>query len=132
MDYKVAANNYIVVTPKGTIKGFLEAEDAHMYVLGYYEKKVNKLSDDTDIIYDDYATEPLESTIDICIDLGVKEGDCTIYDLDDFIEKIQESSMFEEEKEEIISKLMEKDIKLNAIDYQLMDILKDVTVIPHR
>lgn len=132
MEYNVAVNNYIVVTPKGTIKGFLEEEEAHMYVLGYYEKKVNKLSDDRESIYEDYATEPLESTIGICIDLGVTEGDCTIYDLDDFIEKIQESSIFEDEKEELILKLMKKDIRLNAVDYQLMDILRDVKVIPHR
>lgn len=132
MQYNVASNNYIVVTPNGNVKGFKEEDEAHNFIIGYYERKVDKFSDDMEMTYEDYATNPIESTIDICIGLGVNEGDCTIYDLDDFIDKIQKSDMFDDEKEEVISKLLKTNVELNVIDYELFGILRDVTVIPHR
>lgn len=125
-------NNYIVVMPDGETKGFRDENDAHIFVLGYYEEKVNELNNDREISYEDYSTQPLESTINICVSLGAYEGDCAIYDLEDFISKIQESELFDEEKQELITKLMRDRIEFNVFDYQVDNILKDVTVIPHR
>lgn len=132
MDNRVPFNNYIIVLPSGEVKGFVEENDAHKFFLGYYEGRVNDFSDSRELCYEDYATEPIESSIEICIGLGVNEGDCTIYNLEDFISKIQESSIFDEEKQEIITKLMANNIKLNVYDYQIDNILPDVLVIPHR
>lgn len=125
-------NKYIIVLPNGEVKGFKEENDAHKFFLGYYEKKVNDYSQNRELCYEDYSTQPVESSIEICIGLGVDEGDCTIYDLESFIEKIQESDMFDEEKQEIITKLMQDNIGLNVYDYQIDNILPDVVVIPHR
>lgn len=132
LDRNTSTNNYIVVFPNGEVKGVEDQNDAHITVLGYYEGKVNELNNDREASYEDYSTNPLESTINICISLGAYEGDCTIYDLEDLISKIQDSGIFDEEKQEIITKLMQPNIYLNVYDYQIDDILKDVIVIPHR
>lgn len=132
MDNNMPINNYIIVLPSGEVKGFKEENDAHKFFLGYYEGKVNEHSQNRELLYEDYSTQPIESSIEVCIGLGVNEGNCTIYDLHDFILKIQESSIFDEEKQEIITKLMANDIKLNIYDYQIDNILTDVMVIPHR
>ncbi|MDO4534318.1 MAG: hypothetical protein Q4B63_00735 [Clostridium perfringens] len=132
MDNNMPINNYIIVLPSGEVKGFIEEEDAHTFFFGYYEGRVKDLSDSRELCYEDYSTEPIESSVEICIGLGVDEGDCTIYNLHDFISKIQESSIFDEEKQEIITKLMADHIKINVYDYQIDNILQDVLVIPHR
>lgn len=132
MDNSIPINNYVIVLPSGEVKGFIEEDDAHTFFFGYYEGKVNDLADSRELCYEDYATEPIDSSIEICIGLGVNEGDCTIYNLHDFISKIQESSLFDEEKQEIITKLMASNIKFNVYDYQIDNILPDVIVIPHR
>lgn len=125
-------NSYIVVMPDGETRGFREENDAHIFVLGYFEEKVNELNNDREANYEDYSTQPIESTINICISLGAYEGDCTIYDLEDFISKIQDSDLFDEEKQEIITKLMGDRINFNVFDYQVDNILNDVIVIPQR
>lgn len=132
MDNNMPVNNYIIVLPNGEVKGFREENDAHKFFLGYYERRVNEHSENRELCYEDYSTQPIESSIEICIGLGVDEGDCTIYSLYDLINKIQESSIFDEEKQEIITKLMADNIKLNVYDYQIDNILPDVIVIPHR
>lgn len=132
MDNNMPVNNYIIVLPNGDVRGFREENDAHKFFLGYYERKVNELSQNRELCYEDYSTQPVESSIEICIGLGVDEGDCTIYDLQDLIAKIQESSIFDEEKQELITRLMADNIKLNIYNYQIDNILPDVIVIPHR
>ncbi|SHH37775.1 hypothetical protein SAMN02745196_00166 [Clostridium collagenovorans DSM 3089] len=125
-------NNYIIVLPDGETKGFRKEEDTHMFIQGYYEEKVGRLNNDIDLSYEDYATEPLEATIGICVSLGAYEGECVIYQLEDVLEKINKSGLFPEEKQEIIEKLTQDKIEFNVFDYQIDNILKDATVIPHR
>lgn len=122
--------NYIVVTPNGDVVGFHEQDDARKYISGYYVEKVQKLSDETSMIYEDYGTDPLQTTVDICTELGVYEGDCIIYDLESFLQNIRESDIFQEEKDELISKLLKRDINLNINDYQIDNILMNTTVLP--
>ena len=57
---------------------------------------------------------------------GVYEGEAYIYNLDEFIEKIRESAMFQDEKDELISKLLEKEIKMNIRDYAIEHLLTEV------
>lgn len=122
--------NYVVVTPNGDMIGFHEEDDARRFIAGYFVGKVEELSDNNELVYGDYGTDPLQTTVDICTELGAYEGDCRIYDLDSFIEAIRNSSFFEEEKVELISKLMNNDIRLNVNDYQLDEILTDVRQMP--
>jgi len=132
MDTRVPYHNYIVVTPNGDVLGFGEEDDARKYVAGYYVGKIEELSDDRSKVYVDYGTDPLQASVDICTELGAYEGDCIIYDLDSFIENIQSSGIFEDEKEELILKLMQEKINLNINDYQVDDLLYDTKVVPNR
>lgn len=131
MDACVPFNNYIVVMPSGDIKGFIEEERGRIFIRGYYADKVNELNDDQSMTSEDYATEPIQATIDVCISLGAYEGDCTMYDLENFIDNIRNSGIFDEEKQELITKLMQEDIKFNVNDYGVDDILNDTLVLPH-
>ena len=72
----------------------------------------------------------MQTTEAICTSLGAYEGECVIYDLDSLIENIQKSDYFEEEKVELISKLMDKQIDINVNDYQIDKIFTETTVIP--
>jgi len=132
MNTRVPYHNYIVVTPNGDILGFGEEDDARKYVAGYYVGKIEELSDDRSKVYVDYGTDPLQASVDICTELGAYEGDCIIYDLDSFIENIQNSGIFEDEQEELILKLMQEKINLNINDYQVDDLLYDTKVVPNR
>jgi len=132
MDTRVPYHNYIVVTPNGDVLGFGEEDDARKYVAGYYVGKIEELSDDRSKVYVDYGTDPLQASVDICTELGAYEGDCIIYNLDSFIENIQSSGIFEDEKEELILKLMQEKINLNINDYQVDDLLYDTKVVPNR
>jgi hypothetical protein len=132
MNTHIPYHNYIVVTPNGDILGFEEEDDARKYVAGYYVGKIEELSDDRSKVYVDYGTDPLQASVDICTELGAYEGDCIIYDLDSFIENIQNSGIFEDEKEELILKLMQEKINLNINDYQVDDLLYDTKVVPNR
>ena len=132
MNTRVPYHNYIFVTPNGDVLGFGEEDDARKYVAGYYVGKIEELSDDRSKVYVDYGTDPLQASVDICTELGAYEGDCIIYDLDNFIENIQKSGIFEDEKEELIIKLMQEKINLNINDYQVDDLLYDTKVVPNR
>ncbi|GAA0773075.1 hypothetical protein GCM10008908_20660 [Clostridium subterminale] len=132
MNTHVPYHNYIVVTPNGDVLGFGEEDDARKYVAGYYVGKIEELSDDRSKVYVDYGTDPLQASVDICTELGAYEGDCIIYDLDSFIENIQNSGIFEDEKEELILKLMQEKINLNINDYQIDNLLSDARVVPNR
>lgn len=132
MNTHVPYHNYIVVTPNGDVLGFGEEDDARKYVAGYYVGKIEELSDDRSMLYVDYSTDPLQASVDICTELGAYGGDCIIYDLDSFIESIQNSGIFEDEKEELILKLMQEKINLNINDYQIDNLLNDARVVPNR
>ena len=112
-------HNYIVVTPKGDIEGFQQVEDANAYILGYFVEKIDDIGNNSDYVYVDNTTEQLENAVNISRELGVYEGECRIYDLESLIENIRNSGIFDDEKEEMISKLMEEEIDLNIHDYQM-------------
>ena len=118
-------NDYLLVMPSGNCKGFNDLESAKAYINIYYERKIDEsLHEDG---YND-ATEiggekPREN---ICTQLGVKEGKCEVYKTEDFIGKLREELVFEEEKEEVISKLSEAKIDLNIYDYGLDEILAKI------
>ena len=54
------------------------------------------------------------------------EGECQLYYTSDIIEKLQDELVFNEEKEEVISKLMAPKIEFNTYDYALDNIFRDV------
>ncbi|WEV15509.1 hypothetical protein PL325_12620 [Clostridium perfringens D] len=58
--------------------------------------------------------------------LGAYEGLCILYKLEDLICSIQQSSIFEDEKNELIAKLRCRNIDININDYQIDDILSNI------
>ena len=52
--------------------------------------------------------------------------ECQLYYTSDIIEKLQDELVFNEEKEEVISKLMAPKIEFNTYDYALDNIFRDV------
>ena len=117
-------HEYLLVMTDGSTIGFQDYESAKAYInLYYYQKvkndeKVEELDDPTD------SSEQLINTT--CKIIGVDEGEVALYKIDDVIEKIQEEFVFEDEKEEIISKLLDENIQLNVIDLGIDFILHDV------
>lgn len=122
-------HNYIVVNPNGDIEGFQEIEEANAYILGYYVEKIDEIGDNSDLVYTDNIAEPFENAVNISRELGVYEGECKIYELDSLIDNIRDSGIFDDEKEEIISKLMEEDIDINSKTYQLEQFLINTKVL---
>ena len=118
-------NDYFLVMPSGNCKGFNDLESAKSYINIYYERKIN---DGINEEGDNDATEiggdkPRKN---ICTQLGVEEGKCQVYKTEDFIGKLSEELVFDEEKEEVISKLCEAKIDLNIYDYSLDEILANI------
>lgn len=121
----VPFNEYLLVMPNGDAKGFNDLELVKAYINIYYEKVIDNKIDNDD--YND-ATEigGEEPRKNICTQLGVDEGLCTVYSIDKFIEVIRKEIVFAGEREEIISKLLEKEINFNVYNYNLDSILLEV------
>ncbi len=115
-------NEYILVMPSGNCKGVNDLESAKAYINIYYERKLDNTFDKDS--YND-ATEigGEKPRKNVFTQLGVEEGKCQVYRTEDFIEKFKEESVFDEEKEEVISKLSQAKINFNIYDYGLDKIL---------
>lgn len=122
--YEVTENNYILVMPDGNVVGFEETDRAQRYINRYYQEQISTYCEKVD--YSEYDMTEWKSTENICTAMGAYEGVCILYKLDELIESIQESSIFEEEKKELISKLLNKNIQLNVNDYQIDNILANI------
>lgn len=123
-------NDYLLLMPSGNCKGFNDLESTKAYINIYYERKIDERKIDESLHEDGYndATEigGEKPRKNICTQLGVKEGKCQVYKTEDFIEKLREELVFDEEKEEVISKLSESKINFNIYDYGLDEILANI------
>lgn len=120
-------NEFILVMPDGDVKGFNDLALAKAHINLYYEDKIKEYSEEEE--YNDSKEMVGETRLNICQHLGVEEGECMVYDLEDFLEKIREELVFDDEKEEVISKLIKEKIDLNIYDFGLDVILHDVKTI---
>lgn len=119
--YEAPENNYLLVMPDGRAIGFEESEMAQAYVNRYYQEKLEVYSNKVDFSDLDITDEKVAETISRVV--GVDEGLCILYNLEEVIARIQKSSIFEDEKNELIAKLRGRKIELNINDYQIDDIL---------
>ena len=118
-------NDYLLIMPSGNCKGFNDIEGAKAYINVYYEKRFD------DTLHEDGYNDATEiggdePRLNVFTQLGVEEGKCEIYKTNDFVEILDNELTFEEDKEEIISKLSEAKIKLNIYDYSLDKILAQI------
>ncbi|OOM82458.1 hypothetical protein CLPUN_01600 [Clostridium puniceum] len=118
-------NDYLLIMPSGSCKGFNDLEGVKAYINLYYEKRFD------DTLHEDGYNDATESggddpRLNVFTQLGVEEGKCEVYRTQDFVEILDNELIFEEDKEEIISKLSEAKIKLNIYDYGLDEILAHI------
>ena len=124
----VPCNEYLLVMPNGDCKGFNDLKEAKAYINIYYERKIDEDVDEHG--YND-ATDigGGDARQNICTQLGVEEGKCEVYNMDEFIKYLEEELVFDNEKNEIISKLMEDDLDINLYNYNLDMVLADIEAI---
>lgn len=118
-------NEYLLVMPSGNCKGFNDIEGVKAYINNYYERKLD------DVFHEDGYNDATEMGGDECrlnvfTQLGVEEGKCEIYKTEEFINMINKEMTFQEDKEEIISKLSQAKIDFNIYDYGLDEFLTHI------
>jgi hypothetical protein len=118
-------NDYLLVMPSGNCKGFNDLESTKAYMNIYYERKFDQT------VHQDGYNDATEiggdgPRLNVFTQLGVEEGKCEVYKTKEFIQKLRENLVFEEEKEEVILKLSEAKINFNIYDYSLDKILSDI------
>lgn len=118
---------YLLVMPNGNARGVNDLELAKAKINMYYEKQIDIYSHKDD--YQDITELVGQVRNNLCQQVGVAEGEARVYDLAHFIDKLREELVFDEDKEEIISKLLERDININIYDYSLDNILCDVDIV---
>ena len=118
-------NDYLLVMPNGDCKGFNDLEGVKAHINIYYERKID------DVVHEDGYNDATEiggndPRMNVFTQLGVEEGKCEVYKTEEFIEKLREELVFDEEKEEVISKLSEAKINFNIYDYSLDKVLANI------
>lgn len=118
-------NEYLLVMPSGNCKGFNDIEGAKAYINMYYELRFD------DTLHEDGYNDATEIggdewRLNVFTQLGVAEGKCEIYKTEEFINIINKEFIFEEEKEEIVSKLCKAKINFNIYDYGLDELLAHI------
>lgn len=118
---------YLLVMPDGDCKGFNDLNEAKAFINFYYERKIDEdIDDETNDITDIGGAEGRDK---VCTVLGVEEGKCEVYLMEEFINKLQDEIVFDNEKQEVIEKLYEENLDINVYDYNLDIILADTEVI---
>lgn len=119
-------NEYVLIFPSGNCKGFNDIEGAKAFINIYYERRLDHVfhedgyNDATEIGGDEYR-------YNVFTQLGAEEGTkCEIYKTETLIKEIDRELVFEDEKEEIISKLCEAKINFNIYEYSLDAILANI------
>ena len=108
---------YLLVMPSGNIKGFNDEETAKAYINNYYYFRTR--NNDVVGAYEDLTDDIADV---ICYKIGVEEGECRLYNTREIIEKIQGEFIFQDEKEDLISKLLYKPNEINTFDYAIDNI----------
>ena len=116
----VPSFEYLLVMTSGNIIGFHEEETAKAYINNYYYFRTR----DNDVVgaYEDLTEDFDDIANVICYKIGVEEGECRLYNTREIIEKIQDEFVFEDEKEELIMKLLYNPTEINTFDYAIDNI----------
>lgn len=124
MEYITAVNDYVLLMPSGELRGYKDIDSARGTIYQYdIVNMLDHVHSGADGEFDMYTEQN-----DVGIIEGVENGECQIFYLDDFITKIQESGMFQDEKDEVISKLLQENININVYDLGLFNLLNECRV----
>lgn len=115
MDYVTPEDNYLVVLPEGKAVTFKDLEGCHAYINRYYEERIEK--NGIENIYANYDMYEEKARDDIARVIGAEEGEAKIYELESVIEQIRITSVFVDEADEVINKLMERHCEIDISDY---------------
>lgn len=115
---------YVLVMPDKRVIAVEDIEYAKAFVNRYYERRLTDYLNKEE--YREYDTTDPATRETLFIRIGQDEGEPMLYDTDSVIEGVRESSFFEDEKEEIIKKLLVSDEGLDADKYNLDIILVDL------
>ena len=124
--YKETYNEFLLVLPNGDCIGFNDIESAKSYINRFYEDLIKEKiheEGDNDITENSAGSD---ARINICTDYGVENGNFQLYSIDDVIDKVNESTIFEEEKSYIIENLYEAEIDFNMYDSNLDELMSDI------
>ena len=113
--------NYLLVLPNYRAIGFSEYKDADTALHLYFEDRIDIKSEQN--TYSQYDMYEEKSREDISYVIGAEEGEGKIYDIDNLMENIQESDMFQDEKEDIIRELLKSNIDFDISKYEIENIL---------
>ncbi len=111
---------YLLVMPSGNIKGFHDEETAKAYINNYYYFRTR--NNNVAAAYEDLTEDFDDIANVICYKIGVEEGECRLYNTIEIIEKIHNEGIFQDEKEELISKLLINPFEINTFDYAIDNI----------
>lgn len=116
----VPSFEYLLVMTSGNIIGFHDEETAKAYINNYYYFRTR----DNDVVgaYEDLTEDFDDIANVICYKIGVEEGECRLYNTREIIEKIQDEFVFEDEKEELIMKLLYNPTEINTFNYAIDNI----------
>ena len=116
----VPSFEYLLVMTSGNIIGFHDEETAKAYINNYYYFRTR----DNDVVgaYEDLTEDFDDIANVICYKIGVEEVECRLYNTREIIEKIQDEFVFEDEKEELIMKLLYNPTEINTFDYAIDNI----------
>lgn len=125
MDYIVPKNNYLAVLSNGKGRGFVDYEEAKAYINRYFME--NLVREGRKNIYANYDMYEEKSTEDIAFVLGAENDGVSIYMIEDIIEYIRNMEIATiDEKEEIISKLLNKECNIDIYTAGLKSILENI------
>lgn len=118
---------FLLVMPNGNARGVNDLDLAKAKINMYYQQQMEIKSHSDS--YQDVTEMAGRVRNALCQQIGVAEGEARVYDLADLIEKLRDRLVFDEDREEIISKLLERDINVNLYKYGIDDILCDVEIV---
>ena len=115
---------YILVMPSKKVIPVEDIEFAKAYVNRYYERKIEICKGDKN--YEEHDLSDDETREEVFRTIGNEEGEPMLYDTDSVIEAVRESDFFDDEQEEIITKLLLGDTDIEIDKYSLDIILVNI------
>lgn len=124
MDY--IKNPYLLVMPEGKALAIPDIEYARAFVNNYYDEKSKKVAAKEEFSHYDINDDEVRD--EMLITIGNNDGRPILYDMDDFLEQLREGEVFQDDVDEIINIMQNKNL-LDVKKYELENILVNSKVV---